>query len=91
MPRPRCRGSGRNKKNLTKKSVAHDPLLDHPGTHKLLLLNCSSSITTDDVKTYYQQQMGEDVVACVKWFFNGCETFIGAGFQPKLCCVVRPH
>ena len=70
----------RGKGKAPPKLSTRDPALERPGTYKLLLLNCPESITTDDVLSYYRQQIGKDVVERVKWFFNRCGMFIGSGF-----------
>uniref|UniRef100_A0A7S4G774 RRM domain-containing protein n=1 Tax=Eutreptiella gymnastica TaxID=73025 RepID=A0A7S4G774_9EUGL len=69
----------RGKGKAPPKLSTRDPALERPGTYKLLLLNCPESITTDDVLSYYRQQIGKDVVERVKWFFNRCGMFIGSG------------
>jgi hypothetical protein len=46
---------------------------------KLLLLNCPTCISTEDVMTHYRGLMGRNTVECVKWFHNGSGMFIGSG------------
>jgi hypothetical protein len=76
----RCRGKGnKGKAGASPSNAPRDLVLARSGAYKLLLLDCPNDITTDDVTSYYRQQLGKDAVERVKWFFNPCGTFIGSG------------
>ena len=74
-----CAGFGSRTMPPKSKFPSEAALLHRRRTLKLLLLNCPSCITTEDVISHYQGLMGRNTVECVKWFHNGCGVFIGSG------------